>query len=176
MPINSTLAYIKQLLNQLPMPGGAPPLEAYITPPPVDENPLGAPHAFIWPSSGEESRNPDRGGSIPRASVKPIPGQNPNSGIKIIDHSVHVYVIWDQPNDDPLADSWFPGMIDAINWQLRVSTDPAVITDTFDGTVSSLIDVGEQIPYSITVRALASQRYWRYDCLLPLPIVEIIQS
>jgi hypothetical protein len=176
MPINSTLQYIKSLLDELPMPGGAPPLRAYISPPPVDDNPFGEPHAFIWPTSGEENRNPDRGGTIPRALTKPIPGQNPNSGTKAIDHAVHVYIIWDQANDDEQADSWFPGMVDAVAWQLRVSLDPATITDSYDGTISALIDVGETIPYSITVRFLATQRMWRYDCLLPLPILEIIQS
>lgn len=176
MPINSTLAYIKSLLNQLPMPGGVLPLEAWIAPPPVDENPFGAPQVFIWPSNGEESRNPQRGGTIPRALTKPVPGQNPDSGTKAIDHAIHIYIYYDMANDDEQADSLFPGIIDAIGWQLRVSTDPAVITDDYDGTISSLIDVGEQIPYSITVRALADQRHWRYDCLLPLPILELIQS
>jgi hypothetical protein len=176
VPINSTLQYIKGLLDELPMPGGAPPLRAYIKPPPVDDNPFGEPHAYIWPSNGEESRNPERGGAIPRALTKPVPGANPNSGTKAIDHAIHVFVLHDEANDDEQGDSWFPGMIDAICWQLRVSLDPATITDSYDGTISALLDVGETIPYSITVRALADQRYWRYDCLLPLPILELIQS
>jgi hypothetical protein len=176
MPINSTLSYLKGLLDELPMPGGAPPLRCYITPPPVDDNPFGEPHAFIWPVSGEESRSPQRGGTVPRALTKPIPGANPDSGTKAIDHSIHVYVIWDQANDDEQADSWFPGMIDAIGWQLRVSLDPATITDSYDGTISTLIDVGETIPYQITVRFLENQRYLRYDALLALPILELIQS
>ena len=67
-------------------------------------------------------------------------------------------------------------MIDAIAWQLRVSADPAVIIDSYDGTTSSLIDVGETMQYQITVRYLEDQRYLRYDCLMPLPIMELIQS
>jgi hypothetical protein len=181
VPINSTLQYIKTLLDDLPMPGGAPPLRAFITPPPVDDNPMAEPHAFIWPSSGEESRNPERGGTVPRALTKPMwlnggAVGTPNCGTKPIDHAIHVYVIWDQANDDEQADSWFPGMIDAIGWQLRVSLDPAVVIDNYDGTVSTLIDVGESIPYQMAVRYLADQRYLRYDCLLPLPILELIQS
>jgi hypothetical protein len=176
MPIASTLAYIKSLIDELPMPGGAPPLRAFITPPAVDDNPMGEPHAFIWPVSGEESRAPDRGGSVPRALTKPVPGANPNSGTKPIDHAIHVYVIWDQANDDEQADSWFPGMVDAISWQLRVSADPVVITDPYDGTISQLVDVGDTIPYQITVRFLEDQRYLRYDALLSLPVLELIQS
>lgn len=167
---------MKSLLDGLPMPGGSPPLRAFIKPPPVDENPFGEPRAYIWPSNGEENRAPDRGGSVPRALVKPVPGQNPNAGTKPIDHAIHVYIMHDEANDDDQGDSWFPGIIDAICWQLRVSTDPAVITDSYDGTVSQLVDVGETIPYSISVRALADQRYWRYDCLLPLPVLEFIHS
>lgn len=181
MPINSTLSYIKSLIDQLAMPGGAPPLNVFITPPPAYDNPLGSPTAYVWPVNGEENRHPDRGGTVPRALVKPqwVSGATvgtPNCGFKAVDHSIHIYVIWDQANDEEQADSWFPAMIDAICWQLRVSTDPAVITDPYDGTVSSLIDVGETIPYQITVRFLEDQRYLRYDCLLPIPCLELIQS
>lgn len=181
MPINSTLQYIKSLIDQLPMPGGAPPLNCFITPFPGYDNPMAAPTAYVWPMSGEENRSPDRGGSVPRALVKPQWPQGagvptPNCGFKAIDHQIHLYVIWDQANDDEQADSWFPGMIDAIAWQLRVSADPAVIIDSYDGTTSSLIDVGETMPYQITVRYLEDQRYLRYDCLMPLPIMELIQS
>lgn len=176
MPINSTLQYYKSLLDQLPMPGGAPPLRVFITPPPVDDNPEGGPHGFVWPNNGNESRAPDRGGTVPRALTKPIPGQNPNSGTKALDHSIHLYIIWFQANDDDQADSWFPGMMDAIAWQLRVSTDPVAITDSYDGTISALIDVGEQMDYEITYRFVEDQRYTRYDGLWMLPTLELLQS
>jgi hypothetical protein len=181
MPINSTLQYIKSLIDQLAMPGGAPPLNVFVTPPPGYDNPLAAPTAYVWPPSGEENRSPERGGTVPRALVKPQWPQGagvptPNCGFKAIDHQIHIYVIWDQANDDEQADSWFPGMMDAIAWQLRVSADPVVITDSYDGTVSSLIDVGETMPYQITIRFLEDQRYLRYDGLFALPILELLQS
>lgn len=176
MPLQSTLGYVRDLINGLAMPGGSNNLIAYITPPAVDDDPDWTPRAYVWPASFDESRNPTRGGTVPRALSKPVPGQSPNSGFKAIDHVIHVYVVWDQANDDEQSDSWFPGMIDAINWQLRVSADPAVITDVYDGTQTSLIDVGETINGQIAVRALDNQRTYRYDCLLMLPIVELIQS
>lgn len=176
MPLQATLTYIKGLLDGLPMPGGAPSLVAFITPPAVDENPDGTPRAYVWPSSWEESRNPERGGTVNRALAMPQYGQSANSGTKPIDHSIHVWIIWDQANDDPNADNWFPSMIDAISWQLRVSTDPAVVYDEATGLASQLIDVGEQISGQITVRALDAERYYRYDCLLILPVMELIQS
>lgn len=182
MPINSTLQYYKALLDELPMPGGAAPLRVFITPPPVDDSgQLIEPHAYVWFTDGEESRAPDRGGTVPRALVKPQWPQGagvptPNCGTKGIDHAIHLYIIWDQANDDEQADSWFPGMLDAISWQLRVSEDPATIIDGYDGTVSTLIDVGETISYQSTVRFLESQRLLRYNALYVLPTLELIQS
>jgi hypothetical protein len=181
MPINSTLQYYKQLLDELPMPGGAPPLRVFITPPPVDDNPMAEPHGFIWFTDGEENRAPDRGGTVPRALTKPMwlngaAVGTPNCGTKAIDHAIHMYIIWDQANDDEQADSWFPGMLDAIAWQLRVSQDPATIIDSYDGTLSTLIDVGETISYQSTVRFLADQRMLRYNALFMLPTLELIQS
>jgi hypothetical protein len=176
MPVQSTLAYLKGLLDGLAMPGGIPSLVAYITPPAVDDEPNGEPRAYIWPSSFEESRNPERHGTVPRALAMPVPNTSPNSGFKPIDHQIHVYLIYDQDNDDPQADSLFPGIIDAVSWQLRVSLDPATIYDEYTGLPSALLDVGEQITGSVAVRALAGQRYYRYDCLLILPIMELIQS
>jgi len=176
MPLQSVCAYLKGLLDGIPMPGGVPNLVAYITPPAVDEEPNGEPRAYIWPASFEESRNPQREGTVPRALAMPVPGVSPNSGFKPIDHSIHIYVIYDQANDDQQADSLFPGIIDAINWVLRVSTDVAVATDEYTGLQSALMDVGESINGSVAVRALDSQRMYRYDCLLILPVMELIQS
>ena len=171
MPLNSTLQYYKSLLDQLAMPGGAPPMNAYITPPVPDEAADGAPRCYIWTPDFDESRNPEKGGSVPRALTK-----GGFSGFKPIEHEIHLYVVWDQAADDPQADSWFPGMVDAIMWTLRVSTNPAVVSDSYDGTTTQIIDVGEQMRGQITVRALDTERYLRYDCLLVCPTMELLQS
>jgi hypothetical protein len=171
MPINSTLAYFKQLLNGLAMPAGTPPLIAYITPPNPETDASGAPRAFIWLPAGDESRDPAKNGTVPRALYKGAP-----SGFKGLDHNTHIYVVWDQEADDPDADSWFPGIVDAIMWQLRVSADPAPVTDPYDGVQSQLIDLGERMTYQITVSALEQQRMYRYDCLITAPVLELLQS
>jgi hypothetical protein len=176
MPLQATLAYVKGLINGLAMPGGLPPLVAYVFPPSVDEEPFGEPRAYIWPQTFEESRNPERGGTVNRALAMPQAGESANSGTKPVDHSIHVYLIYDEDNDDEQGDSLFPSIIDAVSWQLRVSTDPAVIYDANTGLASSLIDVGETINGSITIRTLAGQRMYRNDCLLILPVMELIQS
>lgn len=176
MPLSSTLLYIKNLINGLAMPSGVPNLVAYINPPAVDEEPQGEPRAYVWTPAWEESRNPERGGTVPRALTRPIPGQPPNSGTKPIDHNVHIWVLYDQANDDPQADSLFPAILDTISWQLRVSLDPATVVDTYDATISALIDVGESINGQIEVDALASQRMYKYSALMVVPVTELIQS
>jgi hypothetical protein len=176
LPLNSTLLYLKSLLDGLAMPAGIPNMVCYITPPAVDEEPFGEPRAYLWIPAWDENRHPQRGGSVPRALTKPVPGQNPNSGTKPLDHSVHIWVIYDQASDDPQADSLFPGIIDAVSWQLRVSANPAVVSDPYDGTVTQLVDVGEQINGQISVTALAGQRFYRYDALMVVPVSEMLHS
>lgn len=177
MPLQATLAYYKTLINNLPMPAGLPNLVAYVFPPPVDEEPFGEPRAYLWPMNFDESRNPERGGTVPRAESQPSPNSStPDCGTKPIDHSIHCYLIYDEDNQDPQGDSLFPSIIDAVSWTLRVSSDPAVVYDQNTGLASSLIDVGEEIHGQVTVRALAGQRFYRNDCLLILPTLELIQS
>lgn len=176
MPILSTLLYVKGLLDGLPMPAGIPNMVCYITPPAVDEEPNGEPRAYLWTPEWNESRAPQRGGSVNRALTKPVPGANPNSGVKALDHAIHVYVIYDQANDDPNADALFPSILDTVSWALRVSTDPAVVTDPNDGTITQLVDVGEQITGQMNVTALAGQRMYRYDSLMVVPVTEILHS
>jgi hypothetical protein len=177
MPVNSTLLYIKGLLDGLAMPPGIANMTAYITPPAVDEAVNGEPRAYIWTPEWSETRAPERGGSVNRALVRPVPGAaNQASGVKALDHSIHIYIIYDQSNDDPQADSLFPSILDAVSWTLRVSTDPAVVTDPYDGTITQLVDVGEMITGQMNVSALASERMYRYDALLVVPVTEILHS
>lgn len=168
MSINATQVYMQTLLNGLPMPGSAPNLVAYITPPEPEVDAT-TPHAYIWPSSGIESRNPSLGGTVPRAAFQGAP-----SGFKPIVHTLHIYLIWFQANDDPQADTWFPGMLDTIMATLRVSQDPIKVTDPYSNVESWLIDVGERMTYQITVSALEDQRYHRYDGLITCSLNELI--
>lgn len=169
MPINSVQVYIQQLLDNLVMPGRAGNLRVYITPPdPNEETDL--PTAYVWPADGYESRNPQRGGTVPRNT-----GIGTNSGYKAYEHRMDVYLIWNGQDDDPQADIWFPGMVDAIMLVLRTSPDPAVAQDPYTGQLTTLIDVGEIMNYRITLRALADQRYNRYDALISLELLEIMQ-
>lgn len=169
MPINSAQVYICNLLDGLIMPGTAGNLRAYITPPDPDVE-AEIPHAYVWPSDGDESRDHTKGGTVPRNT-----GYGTPSGYKAFEHHMDVYLVWYGQDDDPNSDTWFPGMVDAVMLALRTSPDPADATDPYTEQGTTLIDVGENMSYRITIRALDDQRYNRYDALISLELLEIMQ-
>lgn len=172
MPIASATSYIKNLLDGLVMPGSpaTPNLVAYVTPP--DPNVEAQyPTLYVWPTDMDESRDSNKGGTVPRALTTGGP-----SGFKPLEHSIDLYLVWFQQDDDSDADNLFPGMVDAIMAALRVSADPVVVTDPYTGTQSQLIDVGENMTARITLRSLADQRYDRYDCLIVLNCLELLAA
>ena len=119
MPIASTLAFVKKQLDGLPMPGGIPNMAAYITPP--DPNVEAQyPTAYVWPTTGHESRQDP--GTIPRNT-----GPGTPAGFKPINHMVDVFIIYFGADDDPQADSLFPGIVDAAMFALRTCEDSATL-------------------------------------------------
>jgi hypothetical protein len=179
VPINSVQVYIQQLINGLIMPGTAGNLVAYITPPdPNEETDL--PTAYIWPDTGDESRNNAKGGTVPRnpgfsSTTTTLNELMSQSGYKAFEHHMLVYMIWNGQDDDPAADTWFPGMVDAVMFTLRTSPNTAQAQDPYTGQYTTLVDVGENMTYRITLRALADQRYNRYDALITLELLELMR-
>lgn len=172
MPINATQVYINGLLNGLAWPiPNLPALQSQITPP--DPNVQAeTPQAYVWPSRGNESRNPARGGTIPRATSDASP-----SGLKTQRHSLEVFLVWWGADDDPDADTLFPGMVDFVMDTLRVSPNPTPpLTDTWTSRQSYLIDVGEDMDYQISLRSIIDQRYNRYDALITCVINEVFAA
>lgn len=173
MPINTAQVYIKNLLNGLVWPmANVPPLVMNITPPDPNVD-AQEPQGYVWPSRGTESRSEHRGGTLPRAI-----SFGAASGLKVIEHHMELFVVWWGQDDDPDSDTLFPGMVDAIMSTLRVSADPTPqLTDPWvPAQVSYLIDVGEDMDYEITVRAITDQRYNRYDALITMTLNEVFPS
>jgi hypothetical protein len=172
MPIASACQYIKSLLDGLPMPGDSTPaMAAYITPPDPNEE-TQIPTAYVWPSEGDEDRDPNRAGSVPRNT-----GPGTYAGNKGIEHSIAVYLVWFAADDQPDIDNQFPGMVDAVMAVFRTSDDPAEVTDPYvPATVTTLIDVGEKMTYRIELRSLVNQAYNRYDALVELSVLEVITA
>ena len=81
-------------------------------------------------------------------------------------------------DDDPQADSIFPGIVDAVMFALRTCEDSATLQDPYNPNITTtLYDLGEVMSYQIVISALADQAYNRYDCLLRCgPVMELIQA
>jgi len=172
MTINATQVWIQQYINQLPLPGGIPPLTAYITPPdPNDEADI--PAAYVWPSTGDESRSNSgpMAGTVPRNT-----GPGTPSGWKSIAHSMDIWLVFFGQDDDPASDTLFPAIVDTVMARLRTSPDPALAVDTYTQAQSWLVDIGEKMTYRIDLRALSDQAYNRYDGYITLPITELFQA
>lgn len=178
MGLASVCVYIKSVLDGMEWPPGItnlnnppPPLQAFITPP----NPFvqaSQPAAYVWFARGLENRNNTRhgAGTVPRAAY---PGAF--SGTKAIDHMVPVYLVWNGGSPtDPVADTLFPGMVDAIMARLRTSQDPAELTDPWNGVQSWAVDVGETLNYTTALRALEEQQLERLDALIEVSVEEVI--
>lgn len=174
MPIAAAMQFVKDLILNLDMPGEAPELAAYITP--LDPDPeADIPKAYVWPLKPglHESRDPKKGASMPRGSVPGAP-----VGDKVLEHKIGIWVVWFGPDEDPEADTLFPGMVDRIMRALRTAwPNPAILTDPYDGEQSQAADTGEEMWADIDPpHALKSQRYLRYDALITVPITEVITA
>ncbi len=114
---------------------------------------------------------------MPRAQ----PGNLATGGDKQIDHSVDIWLIWLGPANDPNSNTQFPAVIDTVMATLRnVKLLDAVTqyaVDPVTGQISDLLNVGESMTWDYApVRAVADQRYLRYDALITCDVAEIIQA
>lgn len=169
MSINTAQSYLKGILDQVMLPLNLGTLSAFIQPPnPGDGT---EPGAYIWGSRGTERRL-----AIPRAQ----PGDLSTGGEKTLNHNVDVWIVWLGPAVDPQQDVLFPAVVEAVlavlrNTPILDNTQHAV--DPVTGQLSQLLDVGEQMDWEYApVRAVADQRYLRYDARITVNITEIIQA
>lgn len=172
MGVLAVCGYLQGLLSGIPMPGPATaPLAAFIDPPdPNVETDI--PTVYVWPTNGEESRDPRNAGSMPRST-----GPGTPSGQKTEIHSVDLFIVWMGSGDDPLTGSIWLGVIDAVMAALRTAYPmTADVTDPWTGTETTVADAGEKMTYKTAVSALADQAYNRYDALIQLPVTEIITA
>jgi len=150
-----------------------PPLRCFIQPP----NPwveASVPTAFTWFESWDESRGNDRlrAGTVPRAAYQGAP-----SGTKSIVHTIPLYVVWQGGSPtDPVADSLFPGMLDAIAAAMRSSADPVLITDPWTSLETQLTGLGELFRGHGYLRDLEPQQLQREDALMSVTVTEIMSA
>lgn len=171
MPIASALSYVKGLLVNLPMPGYAPAMAAYINAPdPNVETDI--PTSYVFPTRGHEARDVQYAGAMSRNT-----GPGTPAGFKTILHSVDVWIVWMEAGDDPQADSMFPGIVDAVMEAFRTSTPmPAIVADPYTEVQTQIADLGEEQDYLMEISALEDQAYNRCDAKITLPVIEVIQA
>lgn len=169
MPLNTVQHYLKGILDGVALPLNLGTLSAFIQPPnPGDGT---APGVYIWGSRGDEQRM-----TVPRAQ----PGNLATGGEKGIQHSVDAWIIWLGPAVDALQDVLFPAVVDTIMAVLRntpILDGTQYCPDPVTGQLSQLLNVGERMSWEYApVRAVADQRYLRYDARITIDIEEIIQA
>lgn len=170
MPLVTIQTYLKGVLNGVILPQSLGTLEAVISPPNPNDDVIN-PMAYIWGGRGDESRK-----TVPRAQPRDLA----TGGHKTIDHDVDIWLVWFGAADDPQADFQFPSVIDAVcavlrNVPLLDQTQSAV--DPVTGQQSDLLDVGERLSWEYApVRAVADQRYFRYDAQISASIQEWFQA
>lgn len=175
MPINSTLAHVKQLLDGTTIPGNAGKyIEAFISPPDPETQQVN-PHAYVWAAQGPENRNSGKRVAPPAGAPEFL--KLNNSGFKILKHRIEIYLTWFDDSRDPQSDSSFPLVIDMTMQVLRSCVMPIDLIDPATGSNCQLINLGEEMSYQyVPVRSTASQRLQRQDALVTAPVEEWIQS
>jgi hypothetical protein len=171
VPIASCQLFLLSLLDGLEMPYSKPAANAYITPPDPRVQ-AKIPAIYIWPSSGEENRSSQLGGTVPRNT-----GPDTSSGTKGLLHQMDVYLTWFSSNTGKQQDPVFPSMVDTVMLALRYSMpNPVDITDPATNLTSTIYNTGEIMRYQIGVEAVQDERFLRYDCMLVVSVWEIFNA
>lgn len=176
MPLNSVQLYVQGLLNGLSIPapaGGTPSaLEAYITPPTVEE--LDGPRAYIWGGRQRVTRQ-----TAPRQQ----PGNPSTGGFKHFAYTIDIYLSYLTNPDDANLDQEFPLFVDAVLAQLWTTAMPVSISATGSvvppGTAgaSQILEVGEQWELEYPPeRTPATMRMLYYTARIGMEIYEAVQG
>lgn len=159
MPLNSVQLYVLNLLDGLQLPGGLPNLEAYITPPVVED--IDSPKAYILASRGRVRRQ-----TAPRGP-----------GFKHLAWTVDVFLTYETMPDSETVDQEMPLIIDAVATKLWTTVMPLKITDPTTGIVSQLLQVGEEFEVEFPPeRTPATLRMLYYVARIGFEIYEAVQA
>lgn len=174
MPVSSTVAFVRDLLDGANLPGQGGRLEAFVSPPDPKEDSRN-PAAYVWMSKGS-TRRVSGPRSLPPPNLWQTIPQGPR-GWKKMNHQISVYLTWFDDNTDVQRDSTFPTVLDWVMMQLETCHMPQNITDPSTGEISSqIINLGQNMDYEwVPVRSTASQRLQRQDALITCPTDEWLQ-
>lgn len=159
IPLNSIQWHVKNLLDGLVVPGTTQTLEAYITPPAVEE--LDNPKAYVWGARLVGKRQ-----TMPRGA-----------GFKKLTWQVDVYLSYETNPDSPTVDQEFPLIIDLVMATLWATPMPIFITDPTTGLQSQLLEIGEEFQLEYPPERMpATLRMLYYTARLGLTVYEAVQA
>ncbi len=159
MPLNSVQIYVRDLLDNLQIPGLDTYLEAYITPPTVED--IDRPKAYVLASRMRAKRQ-----SAPRGP-----------GFKWLGWTVDVYITYETVPDSDTVDQEMPLIIDAVMTKLWTTTMPLFITDPTTGVKSQVLQIGEEFDLEYPPeRTPATLRMLYYAARFGFDIYEAVQA
>lgn len=158
-PLNSVQLYLQNQLDGLTIPGMTTPLQAYITPPTVED--LDSPKAYVWGSRLRIQRQ-----TMPRGA-----------GFKHLAWMMDIYLVYETNPDSPTLDTEFPLIVDAVMNKLWTTQTPLLITDPVTGVVSQLLNVGENFEFEYPPeRTPATLRMLYYTARIGMELYEAVQA
>lgn len=158
MPLNSVQLYVKGLLDGLPIPTMTQQLQAYVTPPTVED--VDGPRAYVLGAGMTGSRQ-----TAPRGP-----------GFKHLDWALDVYLVYETTPDSAGIDEQMALIIDAVMARLWTTTMPLFITDPTTQLVSQILAIGEDFILEYPPeRTPATLRMLYYTARLNLKIYEAVQ-
>lgn len=171
MPVATTLAFVRSLLDGQNLPGSASRLDAFIKAPDPKTDAKN-PAAYVWLARGTV-RRVSGPRSQPPANLIQMTPQGPR-GWKRYTHNIGIYLTWFDDTYDAQADSAFPTVLDWVMMILETCRMPQNITDPSTGdTFAQLINLGRDLDYEyVTPRSTASQRLDRQDAYITAPTDE----
>ena len=159
MPLLSVQNYVKDLLDGLPIPGFTQALEAYVTPPTVED--IDSPKAYVWGGRCRGTRQ-----TMPRGP-----------GFKHLQWMIDIYLVYETNPDSPTVDEEFPAIVDAVLNKLWTTTTPLFITDPLTGRQSQLLNVGEEWEFEYPPeRTPATLRMLYYSARIGMELYEAVQA
>lgn len=173
MPLSSVQQYCRNIIDGLWVPGAATTIDAYITPPPLEE--LDGPKAFVLGARLRTDRQ-----TTPR-----------RAGFKHLAWTVDVYLSYETNPDSPTVDTEFPEIVDAVMAAFWSTTIPVFIdangrpiTDAGGGPVfqgpqgsSQILNTGEDFELEYPPeRVPATLRMLYYTARLGIDIYEAVQA
>lgn len=168
MPLNSVQQYLANQLNGLEIPIVTDrPLEAYITPPTVED--IDRPKAYIWGSRCRGRR---------QTAPRNITGVGtPTSGFKHLDWMIDIFLAYETTPDSATVDQEFPAIVDAVLAKLWIAEMPTFIKDPLTGLVSQIQAVGEEWDLEmLPERTPNTLRMLYYTARIGMNVYEVVQA